>query len=80
METRVSLPRELIAGDDLNVDSSPAAQTLISDVRKVLTFPDLQAATDFHPQNQLSQNILSLESPNILATLFNQLCGLDPLC
>lgn len=51
----------------------------VSDVRKVLNLVALPTATDFHPQNQLSQSILSLEAPSLWATLCNQLCDLDPL-
>ena len=57
----------------------PGCIDSISDVRKVLNLAALPTATDFHPQNQLSQSILSLETPGILATPFNQPCDFDQL-
>lgn len=57
----------------------PRCTDSISDVRKVLNLAALSTAAEFHPQNQLSQSTLSLEPPDILATLFRQPCDLDQL-
>lgn len=73
------LARRVNSGRGLKCLVIPQCIDSISDVRKVLNLAALPTATDFHPQNQLSQNILSLEPPDILATLLNQLCDLDQL-